>query len=291
MATKRKRSNDILVPAKDALKFDNNTIRILVGVPSSPKEYFAYAFQLVDRSRFFRNALSHDWKEATEKIIKLPHDSSEVFGGYLSMVLTGNIAIGEELDREVEHPRDRVLEVVNERYRTLVELFVLRDKLQDVQGMNNVIDAAVEQDRIEYPYSDHSSDRQYGNANSTDEGIAPSEIRSNNALTGSMRHHILPNGYLIEYLYLNTVRPSNLRRLVVDIWTKYPRFLGKNLYKMEFHHEFVLAIAKRLVQLVPTVPTTSHANIDNLRPENYYQEDEINENKEEVPATKQAKTA
>jgi hypothetical protein len=61
------------------------------------------------------------------------------------MVFTDTVAIGEELDKDNEHPLEHVQAKISRRYFQLVELFVLCDKLQDTRGMNSVIGALLEQ--------------------------------------------------------------------------------------------------------------------------------------------------
>jgi hypothetical protein len=265
------------------LRFTNNNIRILVGDPDAPKEYLIYAFQLVDRSRFFRNALSHDWKEATEKTIKFPEDDPVTFERYLSMVLTDTIAIGEELDKDSEHQREHVQDEVRRRYLQLVELFVLCDKLQDTEGMNSVIDALLEQFRTGYFIIEDVATPTQSDAISGSPGDLEHRKRG--------RTHIMPSRDVISLVYSNTAGPRSIRRLVLDIWTADPEFLADWLgSKAEFNHEFLLDLAKRLAELAYQDSKTRPFNPFALCLKDYYEDEHVRNGDDESGAAKKAKT-
>jgi hypothetical protein len=265
------------------LRFTNNNIRILVGDPDAPKEYLIYAFQLVDRSRFFRNALSRDWKEATERTIRFPEDNPETFERYLSMVLTDTIAIGEELDKDSEHPREHVRDEVRRRYLQLIKLFVLCDKLQDTQGINSVIDALLGQFRTGYFIVEDVATPTQSDAISGSPGDLEHRKRG--------RTHMMPSRDVISLVYSNTAGPRSIRRLILDTWTALPEFLANTLGKeVELNHEFLLDLAKRLAELAYQDSKARPFNPFALCPKDYYEDEHASKAAEGSSATKRAKT-
>tara|TARA_R110002003_G_scaffold68_9_gene6121 strand:+ start:2185 stop:2988 length:804 start_codon:yes stop_codon:yes gene_type:complete len=265
------------------LRFTNNNIRILVGDPDAPKEYLIYAFQIVDRSRFFRNALSHDWKEATERTIKFPEGDPETFERYLSMVLTDTIAIGEELDKDSEHQREHVQDEVRRRYLQLVELFVLCDKLQDTEGMNSVIDALLEQLDTGYLIVKNVAGHTQSDANSS----SPSDLEHRKR----RRTYVAPTYRVINLIYSNTAGPRSIRRLVLDLWTAFPGFLAKTLgKKVELNYEFLLDLAKRLAEHAYQDSKVRPCRPRDLCPKDYYEDEHVSQAAEESGSAKKTKT-
>jgi hypothetical protein len=121
-------------------------VRVIIGDPSaSPTEYHLNAFPLVHRSRFFRAALSGDWKEAAEKTIKLPEEHAFEFDRYLSLVFFGTVAVGHDDDKDVKLDKPALLARETAQYRKLLELYLLCDRLRDRKAQNHIIDAVLAQ--------------------------------------------------------------------------------------------------------------------------------------------------
>jgi hypothetical protein len=92
---------------------------------------------LCGRSRFFESACSETW--AVDKgPITLPNDDAETFNSYLRLIYL------KELQFYVEETFGVSKEVrVQEGFRRLIMLWILSDKLGDLQGCNSVISTLV----------------------------------------------------------------------------------------------------------------------------------------------------
>jgi len=113
----------------------------------------------------------------------LPHTDADTFEIYLQWLYTGEIVVVDQDDATMSHSAafsDRAA-FVNKRYRPLIKLAVLRDKIDDKALRNAVVDAAIQV---------KSSTKMVPGAND---------------LT-----------YACEALLTN----STLRRLLVDLWTQ-----------------------------------------------------------------------
>lgn len=111
----------------------NDPVRIDVGVDSDRETFHTSAELLATRSVFFRKALSKEWKECTDRVIRLPEDSAEIFSLYMHLLHTGELAI------RVDHNGDAWSG--DEQYKLLTRLYVLAEKLQDVKTKNAALKA------------------------------------------------------------------------------------------------------------------------------------------------------
>jgi hypothetical protein len=109
----------------------NDPIRIEVGSDSNHENYTINSEILTRRSLLFRKALSGGFKEATERVVKLPEDDPEIFGNYLHHVLTNELCVLPDL---------LVLEGNGYEEKTvLIKLYVLAEKLQDTKSKNAIV--------------------------------------------------------------------------------------------------------------------------------------------------------
>lgn len=110
---------------------------ILVG--PVVKSYTVHPTILTNHSRFFRAMFSNRaFKEAHEKVARLPEVDAGIFQIYVTYVYSGNIVIskygGEEL-----YSNDNDAEGVM-RFQTLIQLYSLANYLQDSNLKNKIID-------------------------------------------------------------------------------------------------------------------------------------------------------
>lgn len=103
------------------------------------KRFTAHNDLICAKSTFFRAALSNDWKEARERIVRLPDENAKMFATYLRWVYTNAIAEVDgtpylDTDREA-HGQDV--------WRTYIDLWALADRLGDYTLKNRVTDEIV----------------------------------------------------------------------------------------------------------------------------------------------------
>jgi hypothetical protein len=111
-------------------------VRILVGTGEDARTFIIPAACLSSRSLFFKKALSDDWKEAGERIIKLPEDEGDTFELYLSCVFGQKLAVEPD-------PVPAGYGGLAERF-SLAKLYVFSEKVQDVRTKNTCLKAFVE---------------------------------------------------------------------------------------------------------------------------------------------------
>lgn len=112
-------------------RFDD-MVHVEVGTGKNSKTYAIYSSTLTNRSLFFRKALSDPWKEAEEKVVRLPEDDVRTFELYLHYIYNNEFACTSTTPD-------------NQRGRTernaLARLYVLCEKLQDSRSKNCIIKA------------------------------------------------------------------------------------------------------------------------------------------------------
>jgi hypothetical protein len=124
-----------LVARSKRMKF-NDPIRIEVGPEDECEVFTIESEALTRRSLFFRKALSGGFKEATERVVKLPEDDPEIFGNYLHHVLTNEFSVlSDPLVRERDHG--------DEEKEALMELYVFAEKIQDTKSKNAIVRALI----------------------------------------------------------------------------------------------------------------------------------------------------
>ncbi|KAE9982474.1 hypothetical protein EG328_010864 [Venturia inaequalis] len=121
--------------------YGNATISILVG---SPGESGADTFQtfvmhegLVRvQSPFFESAMAHDWKEAREKVVRLPDDEPDTFRAYFLWAYNHRLFC-----QPLVEPPDKA-EV--KRMDLLIRCYILGDKLMDDDFQDAIVDVLVQ---------------------------------------------------------------------------------------------------------------------------------------------------
>jgi hypothetical protein len=119
-------------------------VRVDVGNPPKLQIFDVHIALITERSDFFKKALIREWKEAAEKVVKLPDDDPEVFAIYLHHLYTGELAVKPE---EQYYAADDYVKT----YQDFAHLYVFAEKVQDIGTKNAVIRAMLDAGRIVLP--------------------------------------------------------------------------------------------------------------------------------------------
>ncbi|KAK4957597.1 hypothetical protein LTR10_005564 [Elasticomyces elasticus] len=125
-------------PKSDSLK--GEPVKIIVG-DSNKVIYHVYEGVLRNKSAFFEAALKKEWKEGTQRIVKLPEEEPSVFCDFMQWLYTGRVPCIESL-YHVEH----------EGYMQLVKLWLLADHLIVANLQDSLVNAIVAASRE--PFAD-----------------------------------------------------------------------------------------------------------------------------------------
>ncbi|KAF2704198.1 hypothetical protein K504DRAFT_442237 [Pleomassaria siparia CBS 279.74] len=115
---------DVRIPAKQAVKFGSSFVKIHVGEGDSKQSFAIHQALICARSRFFEKALNGKWKEAEEKVVKLPEDDPIAFGLYEQLLYTGSLPSKPEATGSG----------ASQEYVILSKLYVLAVKVQDIHA-------------------------------------------------------------------------------------------------------------------------------------------------------------
>ncbi|KAL6709565.1 hypothetical protein ACN47E_001500 [Coniothyrium glycines] len=110
-------------------------IQICVGWGSSTETFDVHENLLTSRSPFFKAALSGQWRESIDRMIRLPEDEPDVVRQYLHFLSTADLGTKSHTDSGRYH--------VLEECVGLVRLYVLAEKLQDTATKNRVMEEMV----------------------------------------------------------------------------------------------------------------------------------------------------
>ncbi|KAF3004769.1 hypothetical protein E8E13_001543 [Curvularia kusanoi] len=127
-------SVSLLVPRTKRIRFDD-PVRIEVGPHGSPEVFILDAQILIARSPFFRKALSGSFKEAKDRVVKLPEDEPELVGIYLHHLHTNELSVLPD-----PLPNDYV---GDEEKVNLARLYALAEKLQEVKSKIAILKALI----------------------------------------------------------------------------------------------------------------------------------------------------
>ncbi|CAO2656037.1 Nn.00g048400.m01.CDS01 [Neocucurbitaria sp. VM-36] len=105
----------------ELLDFSSPTLKVMVGEEGNEEDFWVHQKILTSRSEFFKRATNGQWLESDERLITLPEDRPDVFRLYLNLLYTRQVA--------------------TKSWRTLCQVYVLAEKLQDASAKNSVIDA------------------------------------------------------------------------------------------------------------------------------------------------------
>ncbi|KAH7085653.1 hypothetical protein BKA63DRAFT_574954 [Paraphoma chrysanthemicola] len=142
-----------LVGKSKAFPVSGSMLKTVIGPDDDKREFHIHEALLTAHSKFFANAMRRGWKEAEEKIVKLSDDEHKVFELYVSLIYIGTVRAFDEQRRRIapedpgqascDHP-----EVCKSEYESLVELYVVAEKLQDIQARNATVNALIAKSSI-----------------------------------------------------------------------------------------------------------------------------------------------
>lgn len=99
----------------------------------SPTVFYVHETLVRASSEFFDKAMGSDWKEATERVMRLPDDDPAVFRLYMHWLYTGTLPC------RIDEPGD----TGNMEYLQLAKSYVLADKLMATDFADVIIDAMI----------------------------------------------------------------------------------------------------------------------------------------------------
>lgn len=109
------------------LRLGSGVITVAVGEGEKQKEFAVHEALITERSRFFRNAIQGNWKEAEERIVNLTEDHPDVFELYLQALYAGHVELPDG------HATDTF-------YNMLGGVFVLAERIRDVKTKNLIVE-------------------------------------------------------------------------------------------------------------------------------------------------------
>jgi hypothetical protein len=93
--------------------------------------FYVHETLLRERSVYFNTALSRDWKEAVDREVNLPKDEADCFAIYVHSLYTGKLAVTSDGPTSTLSGESEIIK--------LCKVYVLADKLQDIQAKNRAI--------------------------------------------------------------------------------------------------------------------------------------------------------
>jgi len=130
--------------------------------------------------------MNGNWQEADTRIISFPDDEPDTFALYLNHLYTGQLPIATETDEELKKlTADDFSNFVTKQYHSVLRVFVLGEKLQDLSTKNAMMEAAL----------------------------------ATTKLTGRNGKWQVPTVQTVNMVYNGTPSSSLARCLLVDLWT------------------------------------------------------------------------
>lgn len=189
-------------------------VKIRVGDSEKYQDFVAHESFLTSRSEFFRLALKKEWKEAESRLVKLPDDDPYIFAIYLNVVYTGHVNTVRMPQEEVKALDEHTFRVhLANEYRDLLHLYILAEKLQDIEAKNAAITAVVEVAQV----------------------------------TSGEGTWMAPGLSVADIVYEGTPEGSPLRRLLIELFSGLPvSYILCEVHKREYHTDFIKDIAAKL---------------------------------------------
>lgn len=104
-------------------------VRIEAGIGNRLTSFIIHASMLTTRAVFFKKALSGNWNETNERIIRFPDDEPEAVSVYLHHVYNGDFPV-------MSKPTSNVLIAI-------ADIYIFAEKVQDIKCKNAVIEAMI----------------------------------------------------------------------------------------------------------------------------------------------------
>ncbi|OCK76077.1 hypothetical protein K432DRAFT_408480 [Lepidopterella palustris CBS 459.81] len=123
-------TKSVRIAVADGPKLGHLSLIVRVGPPTSSIDYTVHEDLICSRSRFFANAMRHDWKESSERLVPLPDDHPSTFAVYRTWLYSGLLATRGFSSLE--------------EWEILCAAYILGEKLQDSEFKDTVIDAMIE---------------------------------------------------------------------------------------------------------------------------------------------------
>jgi hypothetical protein len=179
---------------------------INVGQGEQKRSFAVHEALITARSKFFKNAMCGDWKEAQTKVVNLPEDSPTAFALYEQLLYSSRIP--SKVEPLEAHD-------IDEEFTILSLLYVLSEKLQDVDAKRVTADALL----------DLCAEK------------------------GKDGKRVMPGRKHIDIIYGGTPGPCAVRRLMVKVYAWVGT--GDSLAKEQgtFPSDFVLDLAIRLLNM------------------------------------------
>jgi hypothetical protein len=123
-------------------------LTIVVGATGNTRNFHIHQALLTARPKFFEKAMQKGWKDAEEKLVKLPEDDPDTFAIYEQVVYTGRVPLLEVIDDGVLKGDNKstwcqVSETCDHDYISLSALYVLAEKLQNLKARNTTVEAII----------------------------------------------------------------------------------------------------------------------------------------------------
>lgn len=119
-----------------------DSFKVLVG--EHEKEFALHQALACQTSEFFRASCHSDWKEAKERVIRLPEVAEATFAIYLGWLYTSQIELIQGEDgEEVKYTPELATNIKSEVYDRLLDAYLLGDFIQDDNFCNAVVDRSL----------------------------------------------------------------------------------------------------------------------------------------------------
>jgi hypothetical protein len=179
----------------------NGIVGIDVGAGDKRTIFRVHMALLTARSDFFKKALNGKWMEAEEKIVRLPEDDPTVYATYVHHLYTGELVVQPDEQKPVK-------ELLSEQHHMLCSVYVLAEKILDIETKNAVFHAM-----LEMRYTKQSNGKICG---SSCDGV--------------------------NVIYKGTVVGSPARRLMVDLYSYRVKgdWIGQRPFSKEFLRDLLI---------------------------------------------------
>jgi hypothetical protein len=164
----------------------SHMITVRVGKELDHKDFIAPESFLTSRSEFFRRAMNGKWAESESRVVKLPEDKPDVFAIYVNLIYTGHLPTMLKSKEELAGLDHKTLRSFTcPEYDSLLCLYVLAEKLQDIAAKGTALAAVFEVSQ----------------------------------LTDATGRTSIPHPTAVLFTYENTLKGSPARSLVTDLWS------------------------------------------------------------------------
>ena len=126
-------ARDVFAESNRGLFRFDDPISVEVGAGTDFRTFVVHGTCLTSRSLFFKKALSRDWREGEERLVKLPEDKSDTFELYLQCVYGLDMSVEPDPIPEDYSGHSERLE--------LAKLYVFAEEVQDVRAQDTALKA------------------------------------------------------------------------------------------------------------------------------------------------------